>query len=368
MADKAWSGNVGEWGEIYAACALLGAGQLSIAERPRPYQLLDLQRPEKQGNTSYVVDGESVTPSSIGTKIPRSQYTDAAMQICAAIQNRATGTRAFTIPIQLQDKLRQLGFTKISAGSAVNADLHLEVLSPNELERISLKGYSIKTEAGSAPTLYNMSSGRHLHYSITADATALKNLNKALSKSGRGRQQAFVDFSQSQPVIVPGTPDFPQCFSAEKVISDLRSLDGDAPMLIAYAVLEYYFYQSRKCSDAIRAVAAKDPLGGLKLASYQRKYAQIWREFSRGIGGRSYEGSAVNQGGILRVKADMSIEAVPVASEDGSALLSSTVFDAPDFGRWLADMGLKALTVNGATKATLILPWQVRWVRGKSTA
>ena len=87
MADKAWSGNVGEWGEIYAACALLGAGQLSIAERPKPYQLLDLQRPEKQGSASYVVDGGSVTPSSIGTKIPRSQYADAAIQIRAAIQN-----------------------------------------------------------------------------------------------------------------------------------------------------------------------------------------------------------------------------------------------------------------------------------------
>jgi hypothetical protein len=68
----------------------------------------------------------------------------------------------------------------------VNADLHLEIVSPNELERISLKGYSIKTEAGAAPTLYNMSSGRHLHFSIIAEAAALEELNKE-GEAGRRR-------------------------------------------------------------------------------------------------------------------------------------------------------------------------------------
>jgi hypothetical protein len=361
MADKAWSGNVGEWGELYAACALLGAGQLSIAERPKPYQLLDLQRPEKQGSANYVVDGGSVTPSSIGAKIPRSQYADAAIQIRAAIRNRTTGKRAFAIPSQLQAQLEGLGFTKISAGSTVNSDLHLEILSPNELERISLKGYSIKTEAGAAPTLYNMSTGRHLHFSITAEAAALEKLNQAFIKGGRGRKKAMSEFAKSQPLITPGTPDFPQCFTSEKMVSDFRSLDGDAPMLMAHAVIQYYFYQAGRCSTAVQAVANLDPLGNLEAVAYQRKFAQIWRELYRGIGGKNYAGIGAAQGGILRVKSDLSLQAVPIENDSGGNLLSSTIFDAPDFGRWLTEQGLKALTLTSPSSATLVLPWQVRW-------
>jgi hypothetical protein len=361
MVDKAWTGNVGEWGEIYAACALLGAGRLSIAERPNPYQLLDLKRPEKQGNTSYAVIGDDVVPSSKGTKVPRTQYADAAKQIRAAIQNRTTGNRAFTISSQLQTQLEHLGFTKISAGSTLNADLHLEILSPNELERISLKGYSIKTEAGAAPSLYNMSTGRHLHFSITADANALEKLNQAFIRGGRGRKKAMNDFAKSGPKITPGTPDFPQCFTSEKMVSDFRSLDGDAPKLIAHAVIQYYFYQAARCSNAVQAVANLDPLGNLEAAAYQRKFAQIWRELYRGIGGKHYAGIGAAQGGILRVRSDLSLLAVPIENDGGGNLLSNTYFDAPDFGRWLTDKGLNALTLTGPSSATLILPWQVRW-------
>ena len=162
MADKAWAGNVGEWGEIYAACALLGAGQLSIAERPKPYQLLDLQRPEKQGSSRYTVEGTDVRTGSNRGLIPRSEYTDAADLIRRSITRRTAGARTFSLAPEIQAQIERLGFSKISAGSAVNSDVNLEVLAPNEIDRIQLKGFSIKTEAGSAPTFYNMSgrSGR----------------------------------------------------------------------------------------------------------------------------------------------------------------------------------------------------------------
>ena len=77
MADKAWSGNIGEWGELYAACALLGAGTLSIAERPKPYKLLSLQRPEKHGAANYIIQGDQVFSSATGALLQRSEYMDA---------------------------------------------------------------------------------------------------------------------------------------------------------------------------------------------------------------------------------------------------------------------------------------------------
>ena len=369
MSDKEWSGNVGEWGELYAACQLLATGSLSIAERLAPYQVLELKRPEQHGFTSYTLGDLGVTNSFTGSSIPRSEYSKAAIQLKQAIQTKTAGKRAFGVAKDLQVLLGKLGFTKLSAGSAASSDLHLELLSPGELERIQLKGYSIKTEAGAAPTLYNMSSGRDLHYSVAAEPAALIALNEALTRGGKGRQDAMAAFAATGPLIEPGTDAYPQIVGSEDFNSNLRSIDGDAPRLLALAVLEYYFHGARRCSDAVSAVASKNPLGDLKPHVYHLKYSQLWREFALGLPGiKEYTGYGANQGGILRVKADLSIEAVPATREGGGDLLSNTVFDAPSFKRWLTGKGLKALTMVDATHATLILPWQIRWISQKPKA
>jgi hypothetical protein len=361
MADKAWSGNVGEWGELYAACKLLGTGQLSISESDAPYRLLALQRPETTGSSRYTVEGTDVRAGSNRGLIPCSEYSDAADLIRRSITRRTTGARTFSLAPEIQARIQHLGFSKISAGSAVNSDISLEVLAPNEIDRIQLKGFSIKTEAGSAPTFYNMSGGRHLNYTIQADPAALKDFAKSLNAGGRGRKDVMTEFARSNPIIQPGTLAYPHIFHSDKVAADFRGLDGDAPRLIALSVIEHYFHRNTSGSAATLAVASKDPLGGLAPEFYRRKYAQIWREFSRGIGGRNYVWSAANLGGIIRVKADYSIEAVPTRDDHGGDLVSRTKFDEPDFGRWLDEKGFKAVTMSGAASATLILPWQVRW-------
>jgi hypothetical protein len=367
MSDKEWSGNVGEWGELYAACELLATGSLSIAERPAPYQVLELKRPEQHGLTSYTLGDLDVKNSFTGSSVPRSEYSRAATRLKHAIQNKTAGKRAFGVAKDLQVLLSTLGFTKISAGSAASSDLHIELRFPGELERFQLKGYSIKTEAGAAPTLYNMSSGRDLHYSVTAEPAALIALNEALVRGGRGRQGAMAAFAKTRPLIEPGTDAYPQIVGSEHFSSNLRSTDGDAPVLLAMAVLEYYFYGARRCSDAVSAVAHKNPLKNPNLGWYHVKYSKLWREFALGLPGiKEYAGYGADQGGILRVKADLSIEAVPATREGGGDLLSNTVFDAPSFKRWLTVKGLKALTMVDATHATLILPWQIRWISQKS--
>ena len=361
MSDKPWSGNVGEWGELYAACKLLGTGELSISESDAPYRLLALHRPEISGSSRYTVEGTDVRTGSNRGLIPRSEYTDAADLIRRLITRRTAGARTFSLAPEIQAQIERLGFSKISAGSAVNSDVNLEVLAPNKIDRIQLKGFSIKTEAGSAPTFYNMSGGRHLNYTIQADPAALKEFEKKLNAGGRGRKEAMTEFSRSNPVIQPGTIAYPHIFHSDKVAADFRGLDGDAPYLIALSVIEHYFHRNTSGSAATLAVGSKDPLGGLAPEFYRRKYAQIWREFSRGIGGRKYVWSSANLGGIIRVKADFSIEVVPTRDDHGGDLVSRTKFDEPAFGRWLDEKGLKAVTITGAASATLTLPWQVRW-------
>lgn len=362
MSDKKWSGNVGEWGELYAACKLLATGSLSIAERPVPYRVLELKRPEQHGLTSYSLNDQNVTNSFTGLSVPRAEYSRAATQLKQAIQTRPSGKHAFGVTKDLQVLLGALGFTKISAGSAASSDLHIELLSPGELERVQLNGYSIKTEAGSAPTLYNMSAGRDLHYSVTSSPAALVALDEALTRGGKGRLAAMATFAATSPVIEPGTDAYPQIVGSDDFNSNLRSIDGDAPLLLALAVLEYYFHGARRCSDAVSAVAQKNPLRTLKPHAYYLKYSQLWREFALGLPGiKEFTGYSANQGGILRVKSDLSIEAVPATREGGGDLLSNTVFDAPSFKRWIASKGHKVLTFVNPSHATLILPWQIRW-------
>jgi hypothetical protein len=366
MADKAWSGNIGEWGELYAACALLGAGTLSIAERPKPYKLLSLQRPEKHGAANYKIQGDQVFSSAPGSPLQRSEYFDAATKLREIIANKVSGTGAIVIPSELQRSIENLGFTKISAGSGATSDLHLEVQYPGDLDSVRLKGYSIKTEAGAAPTFYNMSDGRHLYYSITADPKALEALRKAIVPGGPGTKAAMSEFAISQPQIEPGTTQYPFGVASHNYASDLRGVDGDALMLIALSVLEYYFYGKTHCDAATDAVALKDPLGRMAPSVYRRKYVQVWREFSYGIGGQHYEWPGAEQGGILRVKSNMEIEAVPIARESSDHLLANTAFDMPSFPRWLTAKNLTALEITSPGKAVLILPWQIKWKAASS--
>jgi hypothetical protein len=361
MADKAWSGNVGEWGELYAACAILGAGQVSIAERAAQYALVSLQRPEADGPTKYVVEREFIRNDTTQKAFSSNEYAQAAESLRKEILNRTVGRGAFTISIAIQNRLSDLGFTKISAGSTSNADLRLEVRDPERIDPILLSNYSIKTELGARPTLYNMSTGRHLVFQVRAKHKELEKLAQAVNGGGEGRAEAIARFAQTGPVITPRSPSYPHCFTGEKVVADFRGLDGDAPELIAWAVLESYFGGHRDCAAAADAVAKKDPLGGLGLNAYQRKFAQIWGEFARGIGRKDYSWSDTSLGGVLLVKRDFSIEAVPVSSEFGGNLLSRTFFEEPGFGKFGAKLGVTIVRVMNNDSGTLTLPWQVRW-------
>ena len=363
MADKAWSGNIGEWGELYAACKILSTGVLAIAERADPYQVIALQRPETHGATEYLLEGSVVKNSSTGISIPRSAYADAAKSLQQAMLKKSTGARAFNINADLQEVFTRLGFTKISAGSTRSDDINLDVVPPGELKPIKLTGYSVKTEAGAAPTLYNMSPGRHLHYTLEADGVALKALSQALSKGGRGRKVAMATFASTDPTITPGTDSHPGIVDSEEFASNLRIIDGDAPVLLAHAVAEYYFFGANRCSDAVSAVARRNPLEADRENFYNLKYSRLWSAFALGLPGmKEYTGHSSVLGGIIRVRKDLSIVAVPTDREGGGDLLSNTVFDAPSFNRWLIKKGMQIITMVTPTKAALILPWQIRWV------
>jgi len=362
MADKAWSGNVGEWGELYAACKIISTGTLTIAERADPYKVIRLQRPENHGTTDYRLEGRLVKNSSTGTSIPQNRYLDAANLLQQAIQHKSMGARAFSISPDLQKLLTSLGFTKISAGSTRSDDINLDVVPPRELKPIKLSGYSIKTEAGAAPTLYNMSLGRHLHYTIEADGAALQDLSEVLRKGGRGRRLALATFAATNPIITPGTNSHPGIIDSEDFASNLRIIDGDAPVLLAHAVAQYYFFGANRCSEAVSAVARRNPLEAGRGNFYFLKYSRLWNAFALGLPGKKeYTGHSSVGGGIIRVRKDLSIVAVPTDREGDGDLLSNTVFDAPSFNRWLVEQGLQPMTMVTPTQATLILPWQIRW-------
>ena len=110
MSDKPWSGNVGEWGELYAACKLLGTGELSISESDAPYRLLALHRPEISGSSRYTVEGTDVRTGSNRGLIPRSEYTDAADLIRRSITRRTAGARTFSLAPEIQVQYQNRGW------------------------------------------------------------------------------------------------------------------------------------------------------------------------------------------------------------------------------------------------------------------
>ena len=360
MSDKPWCGNIGEWGELYAACETLGAARLRIAEQSTPYVVTELTRPAHFGVSGFTIAGNDVHLHGSNVSYPRSLFADAARRIRGIISAKGV-TKGYCADSDDVRFFKSLGFTQLSAGTQSHSDIHLKILRPDSIEVIQLDGYSIKTEAGALPTLYNMSNGRSLHYTVSGPEKQLSALQSVLLKGGRGRKKAMLEFAGQGGVITPGTEKFPRAVDSQVFSENLEVINPLGPELLAWAVRDFYFSDRRSCFDVANAVALLNPLN-LSKAAYLNQYTGLWRALAMGLPSSApFTGELDSEGGIIIVKDDFSIEAVRISRSVEDGLLRATEFDAPSFTRHIVVRGRAPYEPTSATTGNLELPWQIRW-------
>ena len=176
-------GNRGEWGEPYAAIRILGEGRLFIADadghkNPDEWMsILELIRHEAQERiVTYRyqennVDIDIIINGELFVSVPATEFLRMADMLSREI--RDSRTRVFEVSDRLNFFFERIGMLSIKAKSIDKSDVFLSVRDPRAGIVREHIGFSIKSEFGQNPTLFNTSKASAFIYKLS-------NMNDAL--------------------------------------------------------------------------------------------------------------------------------------------------------------------------------------------
>ena len=155
--------NKGEWSELYVLFKLLGekkvhAGDGNLNKLEAYYPVLKVLRDELERHLEYSIDRDIVIITEDETEIARINVADfftQSKELFEYIQEGGNGTGAFEIP-SINDFLNKIHCEKVKAKSIDKADIHIVIHDYHTGMEPNL-GFSIKSDAGAAPTLLNAS-------------------------------------------------------------------------------------------------------------------------------------------------------------------------------------------------------------------
>ncbi len=169
--------NRGEWSEPYAALKILGEGKLYIADEngqrnPNEWMtILELIRHEtKERIVSYryqenLVDIDIFVNGQWVLSVPASDFLRVADQLAREIQS-GTG-RTFTVSDIVTSFLRRIELHHIKAASVDKSDAFFTVQDPRAGVIREHIGFSIKSEFGKNPTLFNTAKASAFIYHLS---------------------------------------------------------------------------------------------------------------------------------------------------------------------------------------------------------
>ena len=168
--------NKGEWSEIYAALRILGDGKLYMADaegNKDPDEWMDVQeliRHEAANRIiTYSTDKENshidIAVNNIHkTSVAASEFSLMADRLGEEI--RMGKGRAFTISSELEEFLSKVEIENTKAKSVDKSDIFLSARDPRSSVIRKNIGFSVKSEFGQNPTLFNTAKASAVVYKV----------------------------------------------------------------------------------------------------------------------------------------------------------------------------------------------------------
>lgn len=167
--------NKGEWGEPYAALKILGEGKLYVADEEEKcgnewMTVLELIRHETQDRiVTYRyhennVDIDIYVNGDLKLSVPADEFSLIANTLSKNIKESGKGK--VTVSETVEDFLHRIEMEKIKARSIDKSDVFLTVQDPRAGVTRKHIGYSIKSEFGNDPTLFNTAKASAVVYRL----------------------------------------------------------------------------------------------------------------------------------------------------------------------------------------------------------
>lgn len=158
-------GNKGEWSESYAALRIIGDRKIFVADRSgamNPNEWMNvlalMRRETRERLVSYRYDANDVdvviaVNEDPVYRLPASEFVLLADRLLTEINRNKSSS--FVVTDELESALRTVQVHSLKAKSDSKSDVTLSVLDPRSGVTRSEIGFSIKSELGQPPTLFN---------------------------------------------------------------------------------------------------------------------------------------------------------------------------------------------------------------------
>ncbi len=358
----ALTGNKGEWSEIYVLFKLLGekeihAGDGELNKLEICYPVLKVLRDEAQRKLEYSIDANVVAIHEDGEefiKIGVSDFLKQSEVLFSQIRD-TSGSSAFPIP-SLDTFLQKIHCERLKASSQDKADIHV-VLHDYHTGMTPNLGFSIKSDAGAAPSLLNASRATSFIYELEGSNIDDNAMNEINSIEGGRKIQNRVKAISDKKVKLKFTSMPNSTFE-----NNLRMIDSNLPEIIAWMLTDCYINRDMDIKKAVERIREANPMQfnlteGHDLYGYKIKSLMVCTALGM-VPATRWDGKYDATGGYIVVKSDGDIVCFHIYDRNllEDYLFCNTKFDTPDPERH--DMG-KVYKVDGRYYFNLVL--QIRF-------
>jgi hypothetical protein len=356
-----FSGNVGEWSELYVFLKLLAEEKLHGAkadlsqDSEHVLKILSVIREDVTAKTGAFVVFSDTKNGAIICRYPKAIVQKKAMELYGNMQKRPDAkSGSFKIP-DLENFVKQTGCASI-VNSAEKRDI--EVCARDSLiGGLDKYGFSIKSEIGAPPTLMNASGATNVIFKVTgltdadvAEINAIETKTKIRDRCGAIKARA-----QSIEFVKFQNPVFEQ---------NLRILDLGLPSLIAHALRIHYFEDKKNCDEIIKFIEEKDPWTFAHKGIYEIKFKRFLHTIALGMKPAvPWDDLDSATGGCIIVKRDGTLVAFYVYNRKNfdNYLIRSTRFERGSTGRHGYMCLYREKDENGSEQTFIKLNLQIRF-------
>lgn len=282
--------NRGEWGEPYAAVRILGDGKLFIADEngnknPSEWMnVIELIRHETlerivtyRNNPKNIVIDVFVN-NELSVSVEASRFLEIADKLAEEI--RSGQGRTFCVSDTITEFFNLIEMKRIKAKSIDKSDIFLTVSDPRASVTREHIGFSIKSEFGHNPTLFNTAKASAAVYKITGMTDELmENINNLTDNKGHAAVGARCDCLTEHGCSVEfcGFPVAHRagCAAFEE---NLDLIDPRLPVVIEQILRNHFFEHEAytNLEDVVNTVIEKNPCN---LSRPEVKYPYMIKSF-----------------------------------------------------------------------------------------
>jgi len=290
------SANRGEWSELYALGYLLvngggfAANEFAKLDESIFYKVLEVvDNPSGGSETIYRLDGSEVTVLQNGIGVIQISKNQIEPKLSKFFEDLKAESGSAAFGLQSGEVLLNLLLkNKLSASSALTNDIHL-VLEDHET-RIPTprRGFSIKSEIGSPPTIFNAGQTTNLTYRIVGDgkpASFMANSGVKTNLKSLTQEGFTLEFLE---------------YDNQTLHNSLQNIDSKLPEFLAELMLAYYQSTKTKLREICEATWPESiPDAALKVSKIKRFLSAA----SMGLRpNTAWSGYPEDFGGLLLVK------------------------------------------------------------------